>query len=127
MKRSHVGVQIQSSGNCTPCIILCKFCLLFSLKNISVDHVSEIQEYYGSCIIPGTKCVPIHDVLTRTRTPATRAERGLLATAVNTRSRGNDITLSPFLFQISENAQKNRKFVIRGLPALAVARPYSCR
>ena len=38
----HVGVPTQSSGNWT--LLLCKRSLVFSLKNMAVDHVSETQE-----------------------------------------------------------------------------------
>ena len=43
-----------------------------------------------------------------------------LATAENTRSRGSGIV--EYSGQISENAQKSRKSVIRGLPASVMAR-----
>ena len=45
-----------------------------------------------------------------------------LATVKNTCSSDNGIMFYPLLFQISENAQKSRKSVIRGLLALALAR-----
>ena len=42
-KGGHVGAPTKSSGNLT--ILLCKRFLLFSLKNMAVDHVSENQQY----------------------------------------------------------------------------------
>ena len=42
-KGGHVGVATKSSGNLT--LLLCKRFLLFSLKNMAVDHVSENQQY----------------------------------------------------------------------------------
>ena len=38
----HVGAPMKSSGNLT--LLLCKRFLLFSLKNMAVDHVSENQQ-----------------------------------------------------------------------------------
>ena len=40
-KGGHVGAPTKSSGNLT--LLLCKRFLLFSLKNMAVDHVSENQ------------------------------------------------------------------------------------
>ena len=40
-KGGHVGAPTKSSGNLT---LLCKRFLLFSLKNMTVDHVSENQQ-----------------------------------------------------------------------------------
>ena len=42
-KVGHVGAPTKSSGNLT--LLLCKRFLLFSLKNMAVDHVSENQQY----------------------------------------------------------------------------------
>ena len=42
-KGGHVGAPTKSSGNST--LLLCKRFLLFSLKNMAVDHVSENQQY----------------------------------------------------------------------------------
>ena len=41
-KGGHVGAPIKSSGNLT--LLLCKRFLLFSLKNMAVDDVSENQQ-----------------------------------------------------------------------------------
>ena len=41
-KGGHIGAPTKSSGNLT--LLLCKRFLLFSLKNIAVDHVSENQQ-----------------------------------------------------------------------------------
>ena len=41
-KGGHVGAPTKSSGNLT--LLLCKRFLLFSLKNMAVDHVSENQQ-----------------------------------------------------------------------------------
>ena len=41
-KGGHVGAPTKSSGNLT--ILLCERFLLFSLKNMAVDHVSENQQ-----------------------------------------------------------------------------------
>ena len=47
-KGGHVGAPTKSSGNLT--LLLCKRFLLFSLKNMAVDHVSENQQLdLGSC------------------------------------------------------------------------------
>ena len=42
-KGGHVGAPTKSSGNLT--LLLCKRFLLFSLKNMAVDHVSENQQF----------------------------------------------------------------------------------
>ena len=42
-KGGHVGAPTKSSGNLT--VLLCKRFLLFSLKNMAVDHVSENQQF----------------------------------------------------------------------------------
>ena len=42
-KGGHVGAPTKSSGNLT--LLLGKRFLLFSLKNMAVDHVSENQQY----------------------------------------------------------------------------------
>ena len=42
-KGGHVGAPTKSSGNLT--LFLCKRYLLFSLKNMAVDHVSENQQF----------------------------------------------------------------------------------
>ena len=42
-KSGHIGAPTKSSGNLT--LLLCKRFLLFSLKNMAVDHVSENQQY----------------------------------------------------------------------------------
>ena len=42
-KGGHVGAPTKSSGNLT--LLLCKRFLLFSLKNMAVDLVSENQQY----------------------------------------------------------------------------------
>ena len=41
-KGGHVGAPTKSSGNLN--LLLCKRFLLFSLKNMAVDHVSENQQ-----------------------------------------------------------------------------------
>ena len=41
-KGGHFGAPTKSSGNLT--LLLCKRFLLFSLKNMAVDHVSENQQ-----------------------------------------------------------------------------------
>ena len=41
-KGGHVGAPTKSSGNLT--LLLCKRFLLFSVKNMAVDHVSENQQ-----------------------------------------------------------------------------------
>ena len=44
-KGGHVGAPTKSSGNLT--LLLCKRFLLFSLKNMTVDHVSENQQLHS--------------------------------------------------------------------------------
>ena len=44
-KGGHVGAPTKSSGNLT--LLLCKRFLLFSLKNMAVDHVSENQQLFN--------------------------------------------------------------------------------
>ena len=44
-KGGHVGAPTKSSGNLT--LLLCKRFLLFSLKNMAVDHVSENQQLHS--------------------------------------------------------------------------------
>ena len=46
-KGGHVGAPTKSSGNLT--LLLCKRFLLFSLKNMAVDHVSENQQFRYHC------------------------------------------------------------------------------
>ena len=48
-KGGHVGAPTKSSGNLT--LLLCKRFLLFSLKNMAVDHVSENQQFFQKRIV----------------------------------------------------------------------------
>ena len=48
-KGGHVGAPTKSSGNLT--LLLCKSFLLFSLKNMAVDHVSENQQLNIPCLV----------------------------------------------------------------------------